>query len=100
MPGKSTIAANYSGLKLTQFFIKIPSDTDSMSQVTLTTSALSKPQGGAAQKYCKMDLLYQELDNSDADYTSEGSNVSVLVDSVRHALEELIRSSGMTKNGT
>ncbi len=46
-----------------------------------------------------MDLLYQELDNSDADYTSEGSNVSELVDSVRHALEEFISSSGMIKNG-
>ena len=46
-----------------------------------------------------MDLLYQELDNSDADYTSKGSNVSELVDTVRHALEEFIRSSGTTKNG-
>ena len=46
-----------------------------------------------------MDHLYQELDNLDADYTSEGSNVSELVDSVRHALEEFIGSSGMTKNG-
>jgi len=46
-----------------------------------------------------MDLLYQELDNSDIDYTSEGSNVSELVDSVRHALEEFIGSSRIIKNG-
>ena len=46
-----------------------------------------------------MDSLYQELDNSDADYTSEGSNVSELIDTVRHALKEFIRSSGTTKNG-
>ncbi|SRR6266480_7278659 len=46
-----------------------------------------------------MDLLYQELDNSDANYTFKGSNVSELIDSMHYALKEFISSSGIIKNG-